>query len=121
MAGCVTTTIAANFKEIDARVRGDLFIPDDAPTPKFVIVDQKALSNLSDEFSNFLLASGGGAYDPNTQTIYLDGSRYRDGILHHELIHHYVRFMSESQRIECLARLYEVHVSSNSSFVGCPR
>ena len=76
------------------------------------------MSRLSAELRAPLHASGGAIYDPNTQTIYLDGSRYRDGSLYHELAHHYIRFMSEEQRSECLARLYELHVTS-SSFRGC--
>ncbi len=73
IVGCLTT-IAGNFKEIDARVRADLFIPDDAPPPEIIIVDGKTLSKLTGELREFLLASGGGVYDPNTKTIYLDGS-----------------------------------------------
>ena len=121
LIGCSVPVIAGNFREIDARVRGDLFIPDSAPAPKIVIVDAGMLPRLDSEVKDVLATSGGAVYDPNSQTIYLDASRYRDGILHHELVHHYSRYMTESQRIECLARLYEVHVSSNSSFAGCPR
>ncbi len=121
VASCGPVTITNRFEEIDARARGDLFVPEDAPSPQLILVDEKAMTRLDGGLKEFLLASGGGVYDPNTQTIYIDESRYREGILGHELVHHYVRFMSESQRIECLARLYEVHVSSNSSFAGCPR
>jgi len=121
--GLVACSVAApsdHLDEFDARVRGDFFIPEETPHPKVVIVDAKGLSSLPSEYRDFLRASGGALYDPNTQTIYLDGSRYREGILYHELAHHYIHFMSEQQRFECLARLYEVHVSSNSSFAGCP-
>jgi hypothetical protein len=103
----------------DARVRSDLGVPATAPQPKLVLLDAAALASLPVEYQNVLRASGGGLYDPNTQTIYLDASRYRDGLLYHELAHHYLRFLSEPQRSECLARLYEVHASRNSSFTGC--
>lgn len=120
MLGCVRATISDSFPLFDARVRGDLGIPDKVATPRLVILDDKAMSKLASELKAPLLASGGAVYDPNTQTIYLDESRYRYGSLYHELAHHYIRFMPETQRFECLARLYELHLT-NSSFSGCSR
>jgi hypothetical protein len=108
------------FAEADARVRGDLGIPDEAPSPRIVLADAKTLAGLDAEVRSTLHVTGGGLYDPNTKTIYLDASRYREASLYHELAHHYMRFMTERQREECLARLYELHVT-RSSFPGCVR
>lgn len=108
------------FAEADARVRGDLGIPDDAPRPRIVLADAKTLAGLDAEVRSTLHGTGGGLYDPNAQTIYLDASRYREASLYHELAHHYMRFMTREQRDECLARLYELHVA-RGSFSGCAR
>ncbi len=66
------------FAEADARVRGDLGIPDDAPSPRIVLADGKTLAGLDAEVRSTLHVTGGGLYDPNTKTIYLDASRYRE-------------------------------------------
>ncbi len=116
--GCVRATIPDSFTRFDARVRGDFGIPDNVPAPRLIMVDDKAMSGLNPELRAAVLASGGAVYDPNTQTIYLDQSRYRDGSIYHELAHHYIPYMTESQRFECLARLYEL-LATNSSFSGC--
>ena len=118
-ASCVhATAVPSRFAEADARVRGDLGIPDETPSPRVVLADEKTLARLDAEVRRALHVSGGGLYDPKTQTIYLDASRYRDASLYHELAHHYMRFMTEQQRQECLARLYELHIA-RSSFSGC--
>ena len=110
----------ARFAEADARVRADLGVPDGAPSPRVVLVDRMPPATLDARVREELRQSGGGLYDPQTQTIYLDASRFRDPSLYHELVHHYVRFMTEQQREECLARLYELHVA-HGSFSGCAR
>jgi len=115
-----SAAIPARFADADARVRGDLGIPDEAPAPRIILADAKTLAGLDAEVRSTLHVTGGGLYDPNTKTIYLDASRYREASLYHELAHHYMRFMTERQREECLARLYELHVT-RSSFPGCVR
>ncbi len=103
----------------DARVRADLGIPEAAPSPRLIFLDGSALARLDADLRELLRSSGGGLYDRKTQTIYIDGTRYREGSVYHELVHHYFPFLSEKQREECLARLYEVLASQHSSFNGC--
>ena len=117
--GCAPATLVNRFPDIDARVRGDLGIADDAPRPTLVLVDTETVSRLDAEVRGLLRTSGGGLYDPNRQIIYLDASRPREETLYHELVHHYYRYMSDAQRNECLARLYEAHATLGS-FPGCP-
>ena len=118
--GCVPATLADRLPEFDAKARADLSIPDSAPQPRVVIVDEARKATLAREIVGILDITGGGLYDPSAQTIYLDPNKATEGSLYHELTHHYYRYMSDAQRNECLARLYEFFVT-RGSFGGCPR
>lgn len=111
--------LADRLPELDARIRGDLNMPAQTPSPRLVIVDDARRATLGRAVLDMLRDSGGGLYDPNQQIIYLDRYKASDGSLYHELMHHYFRFMSDAQRSECLARLYEIHAARSASFSGC--
>ena len=106
------------FAEIDRRVRQDFGIPEQVPSPRVVLVDGDLISRLDDHIRVNLMTSGGGIYDPQTHTIYLDRYRYEDNVIFHELVHHYFRFLPEGQVSECLARLYEAYAAT-VPFPGC--